>query len=160
GGFPDALLALRSEGFIAEMGRTLHLAHPGLLAAYRNALGGSLSAQGHRLWRDALLSRHPSPAQVADTPRIVRHALALGDTETARAWGQPSVEFLFNNGRFHETVAVVDVLLPLSVERMEKVILLGHRAPSLYRLGRFDEAVKSYDDWYATKGDDETKVET
>jgi tetratricopeptide (TPR) repeat protein len=107
------------------------------------------------------LTRHVSaPSAAPEAPRIVHHALASEDRDTAAAWGPAAVEYLFKAGRYDEAVTAADRLLPVCRERLARVYLLGYRAPSLYRLGRFDESLKTYDNWYTTKGDDETKVET
>lgn len=159
GSMDDAEHTLRRNGFLATSS-ALELAHPSLSASYRKILPPQTTHQAHEDWKNSLLKRHTKPEAHADAPRIVRHALASGDEDAARLWSQPTVEHLFASGRYADVVGHVEALLPLGKERMERVILLGHLAPSLYRLGRFEEALKAYDDWFTIKGDDGTQVET
>jgi hypothetical protein len=157
--FYDARLVLRSQGLI-DGTEDLRLAHPGLIDAYRKAMGPAALSSAHRAWKDALLSvSSPEPNADSRAPRIVRHALACEDTATARLWGGRAVESLFGAGRYAETADLASSLLPFSEDRTEIFVLHGYRGPALYRLGRFEESIRAYDDWYRIKGDDETRVE-
>ncbi|HEX5035673.1 MAG TPA: serine/threonine-protein kinase [bacterium] len=164
-GFHDAVIRLRSEGLVAAIGEdgNLGLMHPGLIRSYRKALERGDSpplARAHRLWIKALAGGRSASSDAPEAPRIAFHALSAGDIATARAWSGAAVAFLFGSGRFRETAELASSLLPIAEERMEKAVLFAHLAPSLYRLGRFEEAIEAYDGWYAAKGDDETRVET
>ncbi|HSA58983.1 MAG TPA: sigma 54-interacting transcriptional regulator [bacterium] len=138
----------------------LRLAHPGLRTAFETAFGPEGMRDAHAAWLSALLKDHPKPEQGPAAVRIVRHAIEAGRAETARAWLLGALEFLFGKNAFEETIALADRLLPFAVTNLERAIVFGHKAPSLYRLGRYEEALKTYDAWYSAKGDDATRVET
>lgn len=165
GDFYDALIDLRSRNLVREIDDTgkIGLAHPGLLTAYRQALASEKDGplhRAHRLWIDALTRGHAGPVAGPEAPRIVRHALAAGDLGTAGAWSRVAIEFLFGTGLYAETIDLARSLLPVCADRKERIVLFGHLAPALYRIGLFDESLQAYDEWYAAKGDDETKVES
>lgn len=157
--FEDAERVLRTSGILAGAYH-LELAHPSLASSFEKALPAEAMTSAHAAWKTALAASHETAKNHPDAPRILHHALKCGDPETARRWLLPAMEFLFGSGRFGEIVRLAPVLATLCAERMDRVVLQGYLAPCLYRLGRHDEALAAYDDWYATKGDDETRVET
>jgi len=138
----------------------LRLAHPGLRAAYEASFGLEGMGDAHAAWLSALLSHLPKSENSPAAVRVVRHAIAAGRAETTRAWMLPALEFLFGINAFEETIALAEALLPVAATGLERAIALGHKAPSLYRLGRYEEALETYDAWLAAKGDNETRVET
>lgn len=150
----DAAIALKSQGFAESDASGIRLAHLGLRDVFQESLGKRATEEAHRAWLTTLTG----PA-----PRLLEHALALDNRDAIRSWAVPAVETVFAQGLFAETVALCDralPYLPAAEAKKERVILLGHKAPALYRLGHYEESVQTYDDWYATKGDDDTRVET
>jgi len=154
--FQKDLLDLARAGLVRIEDDTIALAHPGLKDAYAASLPSGLLRQLHEKWFHDLAGRAPA----APAARIARHALGAGMTSEVVSWGIQAAKELFAAGEFADVVSLVDDVLPVAAEKMDRVILLGHQAPALYRLGRMDEALRTYDDWLATKGDDESRVET
>lgn len=153
----DAERVLRRSGVLETS--SLELAHASLARAYEKVLPPEAMTAAHAAWKKILLARHEAPENHPDAPRILRHALASGDNETARIWLLATMEALSAAGRFSEIVTLIPRLFSLCKERMDWVILFAHLGHSSFRLGFFEEALKAYDEWYATKGDDETHVE-
>lgn len=162
----DARLALQTKGFLAPPDASnprLTLSHPSLRDAYRPSLSAVLLRELHGRWTKRLIEKSGGGAAAStDAPLIAGHALAGFDAESARAWGGAAIAFFLNAGQLERALSLCDALLAFSgfaEDNTSEWTWHGHRAPILNRLGRYDEAIVSYDRWHALKPDDGTGVE-
>ncbi|HEX5036378.1 MAG TPA: sigma-54-dependent Fis family transcriptional regulator, partial [bacterium] len=158
----DARIELQSEGILAPAageGR-LHLRHPSLKAAYRSALTAETLAEAHRAWIAALTPEAESGAPSRNAALIAEHALGAGDSPTARRFGLSAVEHYSRTGQWARVADFCGRLAAIAETPMDRAIVHAYEAPVFYRLGRYDDALRAYDRWYANKPDDGTGVET
>jgi len=140
----------------------------------------ALSADARRLL--ALIAVHPDPASESRTlwpgeeGRLARARLELQAKDFLShpslrnawmrilpwdlAWGLKALEDASQKNDSARAVSLGDALLKHATDPIDISVIEAHRAPALYRLGRFDDALKAYDEWYHRKPDDGTGVET
>ncbi|HEX5037298.1 MAG TPA: sigma 54-interacting transcriptional regulator, partial [bacterium] len=162
----DARLSLQAVGYLAAPDATrphLRLAHPSLRELYRKNLPPDRLRDLHGRWTKRLIDGQGG--KVAATPAaalIANHALAAENADALKAWGAAAVESLMGSGRLESALKLCDGLLAFpkfAGDPVQEYTWHAHRAPLLSRLGRYDEAVASYDRWHALKPDDGTGVE-
>lgn len=152
---------LQSSGFLKEPsgdGR-IHLRHPSLAAAYRDALPEQVR-EAHRDWIRILTQEALPNVPSHEAALIVRHALDAGDAATARAWSLHALDFLSSRGVWDVIENLCGRLGDIAESPMDRAIVHAHRAAVYYRKGRYEDAIGEYDRWYAAKPDDGTNVET
>jgi len=155
----ETALSVSGDEFLTINRETIGLSRPSLRVEILKALGTQKNSEAHRAWVRTLAE---TPANYAKE-RLLHHALALNDARLVLDHALEAIGFIFSQGRYEQTVSLCDLSLKHlngEVAKKARVILLGHKAPALYRLGRFDEAIAAYDEWFGTKGDDETRIET
>jgi len=131
--------------------RRLQWVHASLCGAYEKALSRDERDAAHRAWLKILPEKPAYP--------VVYHALALGDAKSlglAQDKKQAALDELFFAGRMEAALALEKQLLESVRSDEDRYVLHAYRANCLYRLGRFDEALRAYDDWFAVRPDDGT----
>ncbi len=163
GGLRDAQLVLQGQGLLApidEASGGFALVHPTLAKTFFSALPQEWQNEAHKLFIRILKEKEKTPRPGPTALRITQHALEVQDAKVCEEWGPKAVDYCFNRGDFLQTIELCGELLKLSLPDLTKSLLHSYAAPSFYRLGRFDEAIRAYDRWNALKPDDGTGVET
>ncbi len=154
---------LRARGFLAAASpesNVLALAHPSLRDSYLQGLG-ELRKQGHQRWLNYLaqdlVEELPEDDRVL---RIVDHALDAGDEAGLIRWGIRALEILEQRAQYERLARWAERYLLLGPPQFNWMHFHALQAPNFYRLGRFAESRKAYQDWYRLrkKDDDETHL--
>lgn len=157
----NALLELDANSITARRtpeDSTLRLSHPSLKDALLKALPPELLQSAHRRWLAYLQDRRAE--QTEDDSVLIalaHHALQLGETSAMREIGIDVLQAFARRGDFQKAVDWSDRLLALEDSGMDLMPVYGYRAPYLYRLGKYAEAVEAYEGWFQRRVDDETK---
>ncbi|HEX5035001.1 MAG TPA: serine/threonine-protein kinase, partial [bacterium] len=159
----EAMLQLQAEDFLAgrdPLRPEIRLARESLRGVLSQGLGRSMMAEAHRAWLTHWLSQtKPEPQADEIASRIFNHAAALEDRKLAKDWGPAAARFHETRGEVAQAAAVYRRLLPWAEDFKERYTYQAFLAPLLYRLGRLDEALQSYDLWFADRPDDETRLQ-
>ena len=75
-------------------------------------------------------------------------------------WGMKALEHASRTNDLSRVLGLGEELRKRTQNPLELSFIEAHRAPALYRLGRYEEALAAYDAWYRDKPDDGTGVET
>ncbi|HSA59778.1 MAG TPA: sigma 54-interacting transcriptional regulator, partial [bacterium] len=152
---------LQERGLATAKAGRLALTHPALREAYAAALETSERTEAHRAWLRILLKQYgDKPVIAAEAALITHHALGCGEDSVAYAWGLEAMDYHAGRGNAARALRLSDELLRRAKDDVQTYTLEAYRAPLFYRLGRFQDALASYDRWYALKPDDGTGVET
>lgn len=125
------------------------LAHPSLREAYRDGFEAKSVMAAHAAWL-SLLEGTPRAAE------ILWHAFGAENVEAAQNAKEKAFEAFFAQGRHREALAACARVLETARNDIDRYVIHAYRATFLYRLGRYEEALKAYDDWAAIRPDDGT----
>lgn len=159
----ESRIELQSKGIIEPPSSSdghLCLRHPSLQSAYQNAFTLKDIRDAHRTWLATLEKEAPTEGPSQSAAWLLEHALNAQDSATARSWALRGLDFLTQKGRWSQILHLCGRLGTIAETPMDRAIVHAHMAAVHYRLGRYDDALRAYDDWYANKPDDGTNVET
>ncbi len=163
GDFEATRLELSAQGMIrseAEATLSFSLAHPSLREAYLKALPPQLVLDSHRAWVSYLIARlragEPDSASIA---RLAEHAHQAGDREVLSEWGPQAAQWHFAQGRMEAACEMYCRLVEAAQTKTQRAYFHAHLAPVLYRMARYDAALKAYERWFAETSDDGSGVQ-
>ncbi|MCE9624779.1 MAG: protein kinase, partial [Deltaproteobacteria bacterium] len=154
--FEDSLILLQQRGLLTLRGDDVwQIRHGALIGAYGEALQQGTRRRAHELWLRYLqsqpLPRRNSPDSLQAS---VHHALAVNDKAILSAHGIEALQILEGRGELKQMLAWSEELLAIPDLDIDRVWLFAIRAPALYRLGRYNDALEAYRQWREIREDD------
>jgi len=160
--FESAAMELDSQGLILSRSpemREFQLAYPSLKMSLLDALPENLLQKSHRSWLDFLSShlgeKPPDPLVL----RAMEHAFGAQDPTFQEKWSQEALQALARMGRFEEAIEWSDRFLKIASTSQQRCILFAYRAPYFSRLGKFEDSLDAYTNWWKLRIDDETQLQ-
>ncbi|MFO1519125.1 MAG: sigma 54-interacting transcriptional regulator [bacterium] len=159
----STLLELDEKGWVSfkkNHGTVLFLKQASLKTIIQGAISPDLLLQSHLRWirflkLEILKEGKAAPATLA----LVNHALAAKDREVLTRHGLSALTLLDSQGLHEKAVEWSSRLLEIVDEVSFHCHLHAHRAPLFYKLGRYEESLRSYEEWYKRRQDDDTQLQ-
>ncbi|MFO1518382.1 MAG: sigma 54-interacting transcriptional regulator [bacterium] len=155
-----ALFEIGHEGFTApqsDVNSLLRLAHPSLKNSFLESFSDDEILEAHREWIKELETAYQKEAKPDTLLALIDHATKLGDENALVRHALAALDVWENRGDFSEALEATEHFLEIKNSSLNRCDLLGHRAPLLYRFGRYAEALQAYEKWFELRKDNETK---
>lgn len=147
----DSIGVLRPRSFAEP---EIALAHGSLKEAYRRFLGENIMKQAHLRWVEYLLKTADTDTASAFFSLNSDHAFAGGEPELGKTWEWKAAELAEQRMDYRQACDRYSRWLAFAENDSEKMVAHAHLAYLHYRLGDFDAALRSYDDWFRYRVDD------
>jgi len=137
----------------------LSLRYPSLRAGLSKFFESQAGTAVWRTWAEYFERTWRAAAREEDLFHLITCAQEGGFQDLLIAYAFEAIPRLERRSLYERAIALTEVLCRLPDGAVDPVLLHAHRANLFYRLDRFADSLRAYEQWFRVRADDESKLQ-